>query len=90
MQKMSARGGSIIFRGKGKKKKYLVFGPIFRTPSEGGTCDGVGGASTSPSDLCPLLRSRNTGERFRGDSPSSSMYSMLENPVLRSLRIENA
>jgi hypothetical protein len=36
MQKMSARGGSIIFRGKGKKKKYLVFGPIFRTPSEGG------------------------------------------------------
>ena len=43
----------------------------------GFTCDGVGGPSWSPSDLCPFPMSSLsiicTGDKF----PSSSMYSML-------------
>ena len=37
------------------------------------TCDGLAGVSPSPSDLCPLPRSRSTGERLRGERISSSM-----------------
>jgi len=59
---------------KGKSLSYIFNFVVILNSVSPYTWEGVGGASTSPSDLCPLLlRSRNTGERLRGDRPSSSM-----------------